>query len=179
MQDWNVVASVREGGYRRARELLGTLGQVAPTDYYNVLVLRVADPDAFLDELRALAEEDAALEQCVARVVPAAQTFVFQSPEDFECQAKAAVVQWLPRLAGKSFHVRFHRRGFKGRVSSQHEEQTLDGFLLQALEERGVPGHINFEDPDLIIDIETVGQRAGLSLWTREQRLRYPLLKLD
>jgi tRNA(Ser,Leu) C12 N-acetylase TAN1 len=38
---------------------------------------------------------------------------------------------------------------------------------------------IDFDDPDYIIDIETVGQRAGMSLWSREHRLRYALLKLD
>lgn len=179
MQDWNVVATVREGGYRRARELLGALGEVAATDYYNVLVLKVASPATFLDDLLELAASDADVERCVARAVPAAQTFLYQSPEDFEREAKSALAQWLPRLAGASFHVRFHRRGFKGRVSSQSEEQTLDAFLMESLAERGEEGCVSFDDPDFIVDIETVGQRAGLSLWSREERLRYALLKLD
>jgi tRNA(Ser,Leu) C12 N-acetylase TAN1 len=87
--------------------------------------------------------------------------------------------QWLPELAGKSFHVRMHRRGFKGRISSQHEERFLDEILLTSLDKHGAPGRISFDDPDVIIDLETIGQRAGLSMWTRAQRLRYPLLKLD
>ena len=35
------------------------------------------------------------------------------------------------------------------------------------------------EDPDVILDVEIVAQQAGLSLWSRDQRKRYPFLKLD
>lgn len=179
MQEWNVVATVREGGYRRARELLGALGEVSGTDYYNVLVLEVASPERFLEDLRELAENDPDVEQCVARAVPAARTFVYQSPEDFERQAKNILAEWIPDLASASFHVRFHRRGFKGRVSSQNEEQALDAYIMQCLAERGAEGRVSFDDPDFIIAIETVGQRAGLSLWSREQRQRHAMLRLD
>ena len=33
-----------------------------------------------------------------------------------------------------------------------------------------------FEDPDCVLLIETVGQRGGLALWTREELKRYPFL---
>ena len=85
----------------------------------------------------------------------------------------------MPQLAGKSFHVRMHRRGFKEALPSQQEERMLDDVLLEALERTGQPGRIEFEDPDLILDVETVDQRAGMSLWTREQLERYPFLNLD
>jgi tRNA(Ser,Leu) C12 N-acetylase TAN1 len=44
-------------------------------------------------------------------------------------------------------------------------------FLLSA--------RVSFADPDYILALETVGQRAGLSLWDRVQRARYPFLGLD
>lgn len=44
-----------------------------------------------------------------------------------------------------------HRRGFKGRLSSQNEERFLDEVLLDALEQMGKPGRITFEKPDVII----------------------------
>jgi len=50
---------------------------------------------------------------------------------------------------------------------------------MEKLDAQGAATRIDFEDPDHIVDIETVGQRAGLSLWTREQAQRYPFLKLD
>ena len=59
------------------------------------------------------------------------------------------------------------------------EERFLDTYLLEALEMAGTRGEITFDDPDAILALETVGPRAGLSLWTREELERYPLLHLD
>lgn len=179
MEDWNVVVTLREGDFADICRSLEELGSVARTDYYNVLAMKVEDLAAFPDAMQALAKAVPALEDSVARAVPSTHVFLFQSPGEFEAGAKEAVARWLPELAGKSFHVRMHRRGFKGRISSQHEEQFLDEYLLTALEARGSPGRISFDDPDVIVDLETIGQRVGLSLWTRAQRQRYPLLKLD
>ena len=61
-----------------------------------------------------------------------------------------------------------HRRGFKGKLSTMDEERFLDTYLLEALEMARTPGRITFTDPDAIIALETVGPRAGLALWTRE-----------
>ena len=96
-----------------------------------------------------------------------------------EAKAREASLTWIPDLAGKSFHVRMYRRGFKGQLSSQSEESFLDGILLDALNKIGKPGRITFENPDAIIALETIDSRAGLSLWTREDLQRYPFLRLD
>ena len=106
-------------------------------------------------------------------------TFSFQSPEEFEPKAKEAVLYCLPSLAGKSFHVRMHRRGFKGRISSPEEERFLDRILIEELAKIGNPGRITFEQPDAILVVETLGQQAGLSGWNRQDLQRYPLLRLD
>jgi hypothetical protein len=55
----------------------------------------------------------------------------------------------------------------------------LDKVLLEALAQAGTPGQITFDDPDAIVAVETVGNRAGLALWTREDLQRYPFLNLD
>jgi tRNA(Ser,Leu) C12 N-acetylase TAN1 len=111
--------------------------------------------------------------------MPASETFIFQSAAEFEARAKEIVCTWLPRLAGRTFHVRMHRRGLKEHMASHAEERFLDEALLHALEQTGTPARIDFTDPDVVIDVETVGQRAGLSLWTREDLHRYPFLKVD
>jgi tRNA(Ser,Leu) C12 N-acetylase TAN1 len=179
MRDWNVVVSVRERGYRQARELLGEFGPVAKTDFYNVLVLKVDNIAELLEALRERLATDEKARSSLARVMPVTRSFTFQTPEEFESKAREAVPAWVPELAGKSFHVRMHRRGFKGRLSSQDEERFLDGFLMEHLEKAGTPGHITFEDPDAIIDVETIGQDAGLALWTRDDLKRYPFLGPD
>lgn len=179
MQDWNAVITVQDGGYNQALKLLEPFGPVARTDYYNILVMRSGDPLQLLDALIAKGERAPGIATCLARVVPVTMTFVFQSPAEFEENARQAVTSFLPSLGGKSFHLRMHRRGFKGRLSGMEEEQFLDAYLLQSLEKAGNPGRITFEDPDAVIALETVGQRAGLALWNREELRRYPLLHID
>ena len=56
------------------------------------------------------------------------------------------------------------------------EETFLDKVLIEALEKRGAAGTISFTDADAVISIETVGQRAGMSLFTREEFARFPFL---
>ncbi len=178
MRDWNVVASTREEAFVPAVRFLGRWGRVERTDYYNVVVLRVGDRAAFLEELRDSIEAEPGILNLVGRVVPAERTFDYQGREEFEQQAREVALAWVPLLAGKSFHVRMHRRGFKRQLSSQEEEQQLADLLLDELAQAGSPGRITFEDPDAILAIETVGGRAGLSLWSREDRKRYPFLGL-
>lgn len=179
MFHWNVVVNLHEHSFRRAFKLLQGLGAVYTTEFLNVLVMEVSNIPRFLETLNAWVSDDPSLRRIISRVVPVTSTFSFLSPAEFETKAKEVFLYWLPILAGKNFHVRMHRRGFKGRISSHDEERFLDTILLEELGKMGNPGHITFEDPDAIIVVETVGQQAGLSCWTREDLQRYPLLKLD
>ena len=177
MHDWNVVATARPGRYAQARAWLERLGPVAETGYYNVLVMRVDDPLSLPE--RVLAARDPDFDRAIGRLVPVVARFRFQRPEEFEARARQAAEGFADALAGRSFHVRMHRRGFRGRLSSQHEEQFLDHHLLETLAARGAPGRIDFRDPDAILVVESLGQEAGMSLWTREQMARYPFLRPD
>lgn len=179
MFEWNVVVTVQGDDFTRACQIFSQFGQVKRSGYYNVILLKVADLRAFLDRLSAMVTNVPDLLTMVSRVMPAEASFTFQDREGFESQARAIALEWVPRLAGKSFHVRMHRRGFHAQMSSRDEEQFLDAAILAALEARGTPGWISFEDPDAIIDVDTVDNRAGLSLWAREDLARYPFLKLD
>lgn len=178
MGEWNVVITVREQKYQTAWKHLQAFGQVQKTGYYNVVTLQVPDLKAFQDRLAQLCAEKSDILNVLSRVVPAQVVFSFQTAEEFDAKAREAVLRWLPDLAGKSFYVRLYRRGFRGRIVSPEEERSLDEALLSALEERGTPGRIDFEDPDLVIDVETVGNRAGLALWSRAELERYPFLRV-
>ena len=49
MKDWNVVITVNDSeSFRKARRDFQRFGDVAPTDYHNVLVLRVPDVSKFV-----------------------------------------------------------------------------------------------------------------------------------
>jgi len=179
MIDWNVVICIREHCYPRVRKLLKAFGRVDHTDYYNVLALKVEDVRGFLDALQLAADQDPELSHCLARVIPATHSFAFQSAEEFEARAKEASAGFVPDLLGKAFYVRMHRRGFRRTLASQHEERLLDDFLLEQLARADAPGRIRFADPDAVIAVETIGPWAGLSLWKREDRTRYPFVRLD
>ncbi len=179
MPDWNVIISIREACYSRARRALAPLGAVQRTGFYNVLALTVPDVPAFLEALREKLERDPALRHCLARVMPVTRSFTYQSPAEFETRARETAETFASALAGKRFYVRMHRRGFREQLSSQAEERMLDRHLLATLERQGQPGEIGFHDPDAVVDLETVGPWAGMSLWRREELARYPFLRTD
>jgi hypothetical protein len=52
MHEWNVVVSVRDRNYKRARHLLEDFGSVSRTGFYNVLALKVDDITHMLEVLR-------------------------------------------------------------------------------------------------------------------------------
>lgn len=177
--DWNVVVTVQEHGFKQAREFLQEFGKVNKTEYFNVLVMCVGDIDEFLESIKSAISIHAQVLGAIARIMPVTNIFKFQTPIEFEDKAKEIVTPWLTELAGKRFHVRMHRRGFKGRMSSQIEERFLDSVILKGLQQSQSAPIIDFDDPDYIIAVETVGQTAGFALWSREQLQRYPFLKID
>jgi tRNA(Ser,Leu) C12 N-acetylase TAN1 len=178
VQDWNVVATVTEGGFVKGIRFLELFGDVSRTEYFNVLIMRAADVGALMEAIREAVEARGDEPFFLSRVVPVTLKFNFHSREEFEKAAKPLITIWAQTLAEKGFHVRVHRRGFKGRLSSMEAEKWLSDALLEATGETGRPGHITFEDPDAIVAVETVGTQAGLSLWMREDLKRYPFLRL-
>jgi len=174
--DWNVVVTVSEQSFREAVRLLRRWGTARRTDYYNVLAMKVGNADAFLADFAAAVADSPDILNFVSHVVPAHETFDFHTAEEFEARAGAIALGWAPKLHGRSFHVRLHRRGLKGVLSTPREERFLDEALLAALE--GV-GRIDFEDPDFVVQVETVNGRAGMSLWTRDELRRCPFLGAD
>jgi tRNA(Ser,Leu) C12 N-acetylase TAN1 len=177
--EWNVVIAVNTQGFARAFIVLSEFGAVKKTDFYNVLVMEARDISRMLEDLREKSSRDPGLLSFLSRLIPVTHTFTYQTHEEFREHATGRVMQWIPMLGVKSFHVRMHRRGFKEKMVSPEEERFLDHVIVEALEEAGVPGRITFEDPDFIVAVETVGQRAGLSLWAREDLQKYPFVRLD
>ncbi|KAB2911274.1 MAG: hypothetical protein F9K29_22920 [Hyphomicrobiaceae bacterium] len=180
--DWNVIATAYdERGLRRARRFLSRYGEVARTGFHNVLVVQVPDVDTFLQAMAAVLEDDASIFNDISRLMPAHATFSFASAAEFEDKAGAIARQWADRLADGSFHVRLHRRtgDMPVKLRSHDEEVFLDSVILQHLSGTGRPGRVKFEDPDYVLDVETVGARAGMSLWSREDLTRLPFLRVD
>jgi tRNA(Ser,Leu) C12 N-acetylase TAN1 len=179
MKDWNVVVSLYQDGFRHALRMLRQFGAVERSGYYNVVVMKVEDPRALLDTLEAKTKEIPALYDTISRVAPAERSFEFESAEAFVENAKSILLDWLPQLAGRSFHVRLHRRGGRHDLPSPEIERALDDALLEASSKLGAPGRLSFTDPDLVIAIDTVDHRAGIGFWSRDDLARHHLLRPD
>lgn len=179
MKDWNVVISVYQTGFRRALRALEEFGPVERSPYHNVLLMRVDDPAALLAAVTRKTEARPALYDAIARVAPAMRTIEFHSVEEFEQQLKPILLDWSPRLAGSSLHVRIHRRGERHALRTPDVERLLDDFLIEATAAAGPPCRISYTDPDAVVVIDTVDDRAGIAVWTREELARYRLLRPD
>jgi tRNA(Ser,Leu) C12 N-acetylase TAN1 len=174
--DWNVTVTLAEPTFRIARNLLAPWGRLRRTEYFNVAVMKVADPVLFLREFASAVEETPGILNAMSHVVPFEDVFTFKDAAEFQAKLHEIILSYAPRLAGKSFHVRLRRRGLKGIISSPEEERFLDDVLLEALAVAGTPGRISFEDPDCVLLIETVGEGGGVALWTGEDLKRYAFL---
>ena len=180
--DWNVVVTVYERqGLRRVHRFLSRYGEVFRTEFHNVLVLRVLDVDAFLETMAAALDEDAKIFNDISRLMPARVTFSYASVAEFEEKAGSIAIKWADQLGGKSFHVRLHRRtgDQSTKLHSHTEEVFLDDVILRHLSEAERAGRIAFDDPDYVIDVETVGSQAGMALWSRDDLTRLPFLQVD
>ena len=178
-RDWNVVVTARPDGYQRALQLLSELGdtRVGHSQYGNVLLVRADSISGFLEALSSqTAEDPSLLEEVLSHVIPVEERFVFHSPEEFESDALWLLLNRIEVLAGRSFHVRVHRHGFEGRLSSRDEEEFLGGAIMDELERRGESATVDFDDPDVLVVVETISTRGGIALLEREERERYPFL---
>jgi tRNA(Ser,Leu) C12 N-acetylase TAN1 len=174
--DWNVTVTLSEPTFRIARKLLARWGELRRTEYHNVATMTVAGAASFLQEFSAAVDESPGILNAMSHVVPLEHLFEFKEAAEFEAKARESALSYVPKLAGKSFHVRLRRRGLRGTISTPAEERLLDEALLRALAATGNAGRICFENPDCVLLIETLGERGGMALWTREDLKRYPFL---
>ena len=179
VRDWNVIVTIYQQGFRRAINALQKIGPTDRTLYYNVLAMKVDEPMVALEAIERLTEERPALYDAIARVAPAAFTFEFESAERFRNGAESRLLGLLPKLAGRSFHVRVHRRGSKLDLRTPEAERLFNNFIVTETGRFGAAARITFAEPDAIIVIDTVDDRAGIAMWTNEDLARHRLLRPD
>jgi tRNA(Ser,Leu) C12 N-acetylase TAN1 len=179
MNDWNVVISIYKDGFREVRRGLQEFGPVERTNYHNVLVMRAADPIDLLEAVERKTEETPAFYDAISRVAPGMRAFDFQSAQELEENVKSIMAEWSQRLARCSFHVRLHRRGMKRDRPTPEAERLFDDAILDSTQRADAPAKLAFTDPDAVIAIDTVDDRAGIGLWTRADLLRHRLLRPD
>ena len=63
-------------------------------------------------------------------------------------------------------------------MSSLEIEKEISSFMFEKLEKAGKQAHVSFSDPDIVIIVETIANRAAVALITREMREKYPLIRV-
>ena len=143
----------------------------------DVLLARVDDVFETLDMLDSAMGDDPLSRAAIARVRPAQHTFACTSLDQLERVTRHFVDDWLDDLAGTGFHVRCNHRGDDD-IDGAEEEAFLGEVVLKALEATGASGRIDFRDPDVVIDVETIDGQGAIAMWTRADLRSYPFLRL-
>jgi tRNA(Ser,Leu) C12 N-acetylase TAN1 len=177
--EWNVVITIYQHGFKRALRALQELGPTQRSPYYNVLVMQAEDPMALLAAIERRTEESPALYDAISRVAPAMRSFQFESADAFKESAKSIILEWVSQLVGRSFHVRVHRREARHALPTQDTERFFDEVVMEMTTLAGMSAKISFTDPDIVIAIDTIDDRAGMALWGREDLRRHRLLRPD
>ncbi len=178
MQDWNLLATSVEGARPVLLAGLRRLGVFRGGGYRNVAIGRVADVAAFLDAWREALAGDPMLMASVGRVLPILQTFAVDQL-DPAASLQAAVEPLAPLLAGRSFYVRIERRGLRGMLSSSEAERALGAALWASLEAAGHTPRVTFDDPDVVVVVETLGDRGGIAVLDRAVRAGYSFVRVS
>ena len=177
MDDWNVLATSVEGARPVLLAGLRRRGAFRGGGYRNVAVGRVGDVPAFLAALRDDVARDPVLAAALGRVLPIAHTFRLDAGDPL-ASLETAVAALAPEVAGQSFFVRLERRGLHAALHSSEVERALGTLLWQKLEAAGQVPRVTFADPDVVIAVETLGDRAGIGLIGRALRQAYPFVRI-
>lgn len=177
MKEWNILATAFWGRGKDAMRLLTLHGEFKGSGFKDVLQGHVDDVKLFLEKLEQIRQENPERMTSLSQILPLERTFSF-SLTDFMDKLKEAVLSYVEKIEGKKFHVRAKRRGHKGEMSSLEIEKEISSFIFDELQTNGKQAQVSFSDPDAVIVVDTIANRAAVALITREMREKYPLIKI-
>jgi len=172
-----VVTMASEGRFRHLLEELEPYGEFRRTEFLGVILGQVENVRAFLEAVREKRSRQLIAFQDLGRVIPLETVFTFHA-DDFVDRVCEEIRPYIEKLADKPFYVRLERRGFKGRIFSPEAERAIDAFIEEELERGGKSARIDFEQPDAVVVVETVGDRCGVGLLSRELMERYEFVRV-
>ncbi len=177
IMEWNILATANRRQERYLLRLLSKYGEFKGSGYRDVVIGRVEDVNTFLGTLETMRQEKPEKLRPLSQIVPIERTFQFEL-SDFKDTLREAISPYVELIENSRFYVRVERRGHKGEISSLEVEQEMDAFVLEALKNTGKLAQVSFKYPEKIIIVETIENRAGVGLVTREMKEKYPFIKV-
>jgi tRNA(Ser,Leu) C12 N-acetylase TAN1 len=178
LADWNVLATAFMRKERFLLRSLRELGDFRGSGFRDVIIGSVESREAFFESIERLRREHPGRLRHLSQIVPVDKTFRFEVA-DFTDKLKEALAPYSETLEnGSSFFIRVKRRGHKGELSSLDIEQKMSAFIIDRMEKTGRHAQVHFEDPDKILVVEIIGNRAGIGLIPRTLKRRYPFIRV-
>ncbi len=177
MKEWNILATAFWGRGKDALRLLTQYGEFNGSGFKDVLQGHVEDINLFLEKLELMRQENPDRVTSLSQILPLERTFSFDLSNFME-KLKEAVLPYVEKVEGKKFYVRAKRRGHKGEMSSLEIEKEISSFIFEELQKAGKIAQVSFSDPDVVIIVETIANRAAVAFITREIRGKYPLIRI-
>ena len=175
--DWNVVATARGGHEFALLTAIGDMGWFESASTRDVIVGRVEDGRRFLDELGARLCQDVRIPASLGHVMTVTRT-VELTGEGPHPELEAAVRELARELRTSTYHVRVGVHGRRGTLHAHHLERHLGDVVWDELVRAGQQPHVIFDDPDVVLQIEVLADRAGIGFIDRSMRERYPFLRV-
>jgi tRNA(Ser,Leu) C12 N-acetylase TAN1 len=179
MERWNVLVTVQpaRGAMHDLLRALHLFGEFRATPFKYVCVGWVLDTATFLDTLLEAEQAGRRWTKHLARVVPLVQTFEF-NPDSLQGKLEAALSGVAETIHAGTCMVRLERRGRAEQLHTAELEPMLADYLFERAGKQGEALHTSFTDPDYIVAVETLDTQCGVALITREQRQRYPFVRV-
>jgi tRNA(Ser,Leu) C12 N-acetylase TAN1 len=112
----------------------------------------------------------------VRDTIPVERTFSF-APELFTAQIAEAVTPFVQHMRRGTFHVRIERRGLAGKIPTQEIERAVADHLVSLARAHAIQLETDFEAPDFVVAVETIGDQCGVAPITREISGRFPFVQ--
>lgn len=172
--DWNVLATSRSGHQHALLQALQGLGAFESASSRDVVVGKVPAHGAFLDSVADRLHRDPRLPACLGRLIPVDLTIALP-PGDPIRALEQLVTALAPAIGNRSYHVRVVVHGHHELHGIQLEGRLAD-CVWDALSRDGSKPYVRFEDADVVLQVEVVGDTAGAALLDRHTREAYPFL---
>lgn len=172
--DWNVLATSQSGHQHALLTSLRKLGDFEPSPSRDVIIGVVPERYIFLDSVATRLRREELLPASLGRVIPVDRTVTL--PESGAVPVlETLVAELAPLIGDRTYHLRVDLHGH-AELHGQNLQARLADVAWDVLSTRGPHPKVVFEDPDVVLQVEVVGDTAGAVLVDRRLRELYPFL---
>ena len=162
------------GGVMKAISALRPLVALRSTPHSGVAIGHCDAPDILAAATR-LHEAEPARFEFVQRLVPIERVLCYPRDDVTETLC-GALAEFGPRVAGKKFYVRCRLRGLESRLESRAVERAIGSYLHELAALTGSPTKVSFDDPDVVVLIEVIGDTVGYA-FLDDRAIHSPLVR--